>query len=101
MCYVVKIIDKCCGFLEMRSTRLFCVLIPLCIAQLNVAETLMSLAIEESPGPVIKYPLVDLTKLYQVVTQLVRCCDLSAKCSSSVPVSQGECVFYGVVCNGY
>lgn len=54
------------------------------LLKLGVAETMMSLAIEESPGPVIKFPCVDLTKLYQCVSQLIRCCDLTSKCNSSI-----------------
>ncbi|KAA0188934.1 hypothetical protein HAZT_HAZT007000 [Hyalella azteca] len=55
------------------------------LLKLNVAETLMSLAVDEVAGPGLKSSCADLTKLYQVVAQLIRCCDLSSKCHSSVP----------------
>jgi ubiquitin carboxyl-terminal hydrolase 9/24 len=43
----------------------------------------MSVAIEEGPGPTIKYHFVELTKLHQVVSNLIRCCDVSSRAQSS------------------
>ena len=43
----------------------------------------MLVAIDEGPGPTIKYQYPELTKLHQVVSMLIRCCDVSAKTQSS------------------
>lgn len=43
----------------------------------------MMVALEEGPGPAIKYQYTDLGKLIQLVSNLVRCCDISARCQSS------------------
>ena len=48
----------------------------------------MLVALEEGPGPPIKFQYADLSKLYQTVALLVRCCDISSKMTSSQPVSQ-------------
>ncbi|MCL4118408.1 UNVERIFIED_CONTAM: hypothetical protein GTU68_037864, partial [Idotea baltica] len=53
------------------------------LLKLNVVETLMLVALDEGPGPPIKYQYPELGKLYQVVSQLIRCCDVSPKCQSS------------------
>ncbi|KAI0214633.1 putative ubiquitin carboxyl-terminal hydrolase FAF-X [Lamellibrachia satsuma] len=44
----------------------------------------MLVALDEGPGPPIKYQYAELAKLYAVVSQLIRCCDISSKCQSSV-----------------
>ncbi|KAB7498699.1 putative ubiquitin carboxyl-terminal hydrolase FAF-X, partial [Armadillidium nasatum] len=54
-----------------------------CREWLNVVDTLMLVALDEGPGPAIKYQYPELGKLYQVVSQLIRCCDVSHKCQSS------------------
>lgn len=43
----------------------------------------MLVAIGEGPGPTIKYQYPELTKLHQVVSMLIRCCDVSSKVHSS------------------
>lgn len=43
----------------------------------------MLVAIDEGPGPTIKYQYPELTKLHQVVSMLIRCCDVSSKTQSS------------------
>lgn len=43
----------------------------------------MLVAIDEGPGPTIKYQYPELTKLHQVVSMLIRCCDVSSKAHSS------------------
>lgn len=43
----------------------------------------MLVAIDEGPGPVIRYQYPELTKLHQVVSILIRCCDVSARAQSS------------------
>lgn len=50
----------------------------------------MQVALDEGPGPAIKYEYPDFTKLHQVVSNLIRCTDLSARCESSTgqPVLQ-------------
>ena len=47
----------------------------------------MLVALDEGPGPPIRYQYAELGKLYSVVSQLVRCCDVSSRMRSSVPVS--------------
>ena len=50
----------------------------------------MLVALDEGPGPPIKYQYPELTKLHQVVSQLIRCCDVSSKTQSSH--SQQVCI---------
>lgn len=45
--------------------------------------TFMLVAIDEGPGPTIKYQYHELTKLHQVVSMLIRCCDVSSRAQSS------------------
>lgn len=47
----------------------------------------MLVALDEGPGPAIKYQYAELGRLYQVVSQLIRSCDVSQKQQSSQPVS--------------
>uniref|UniRef100_T1IZS4 ubiquitinyl hydrolase 1 n=1 Tax=Strigamia maritima TaxID=126957 RepID=T1IZS4_STRMM len=54
------------------------------LLKLNVPATFMLVALDEGPGPPIKYQYAELGKLYQVVSQLIRCCDVSSKMQSSV-----------------
>lgn len=42
----------------------------------------MQVALDEGPGPPIKHQYPELCKLHQVVSQLVRCSDISSECSS-------------------
>ena len=51
--------------------------------QLNVPVTFILVATDEGPGPVIKYQYPELTKLHQVVSILIRCCDVSSRAQSS------------------
>ncbi|XP_015113730.1 probable ubiquitin carboxyl-terminal hydrolase FAF-X isoform X2 [Diachasma alloeum] len=53
------------------------------LLKLNVPVTFMLVAIDEGPGPTIKYQYPELTKLHQVVSMLIRCCDVSSRCQSS------------------
>ncbi|XP_076067071.1 ubiquitin carboxyl-terminal hydrolase-like faf isoform X3 [Oratosquilla oratoria] len=55
------------------------------LLKLNVVETFMLVALDEGPGPAIKYQYAELGRLYQVVSQLVRSCDVSHKQQSSQP----------------
>jgi len=48
------------------------------LLKLNVASLLISVALDDGPGPPIKYQYAELAKLYQVVSTLVRCCDVSS-----------------------
>lgn len=50
---------------------------------MNVPATFMLVALDEGPGPAIKYQYTELGKLNQVVSCLIRCCDISSKCQSS------------------
>lgn len=50
---------------------------------MNVPATFMMVAMDEGPGPAIKYQYTELGKLHQLVSCLVRCCDISSKCQSS------------------
>ncbi len=62
----------------------------------------MRVALDEGPGPTIKYQCPELTKLHQVVSQLIRCCDVSSKCQSSQQVSflvSGTCILIVLILN--
>lgn len=54
------------------------------LLKLNVPATFMLVALDEGPGPAIKYQYAELGKLYTVVSQLVRCCDVSSRMQSSI-----------------
>ena len=43
----------------------------------------MQVALDEGPGPPIKYQYTDLSKLHQCVSILVRSSDISSRCQSS------------------
>lgn len=43
----------------------------------------MLVALDEGPGPAIKYQYPEWAKLHQVVSLLVRCCDVSSEAQSS------------------
>ncbi|XP_039296311.1 LOW QUALITY PROTEIN: probable ubiquitin carboxyl-terminal hydrolase FAF-X [Nilaparvata lugens] len=53
------------------------------LIRLNVPATFMLVALDEGPGPPIKYQYPELTKLHLVVSQLIRCCDVTSKTQSS------------------
>ena len=53
------------------------------LLKLNVAAHFITISLDEGPGPPIKYQYADFSKLFQVVSILVRSCDVSAKCSTS------------------
>ncbi|XP_071839115.1 ubiquitin carboxyl-terminal hydrolase 9X-like isoform X3 [Apostichopus japonicus] len=55
------------------------------LLKLDVPATFMAVSLDEGPGPPIKYQYAELGKLFSVVSQLVRCCDVSSKMQSSVP----------------
>ena len=57
------------------------------LLKLQVPAQFMMVALDEGPGPPIKYQHAELSKLYSVVSQLVRCCDVSQRCHSSISVS--------------
>lgn len=52
----------------------------------------MKVALDEGPGPAIKYQYPELNRLHQCVSILVRASDISARCQSSgaqtVPIKQ-------------
>ncbi|XP_041351568.1 probable ubiquitin carboxyl-terminal hydrolase FAF-X isoform X2 [Gigantopelta aegis] len=54
------------------------------LLRLNVPAQFISVALDEGPGPPIKYQYAELSKLYSVVSHLVRCCDVSARYQCSV-----------------
>ncbi|XP_017336947.1 probable ubiquitin carboxyl-terminal hydrolase FAF-X isoform X3 [Ictalurus punctatus] len=54
------------------------------LLKLNVPATFMLVALDEGPGPPIKYQYAELGKLYTVVSQLLRCCDVSSRMQSSI-----------------
>lgn len=54
------------------------------LLKLDVPATFMLVSLDEGPGPPIKYQYAELGKLFSVVSQLVRCCDVSSKMQSSV-----------------
>lgn len=47
------------------------------LIKLNVPAIFMRVALDEGPGPPIKYQYPELSKLHQVVSHLVRCTDVS------------------------
>lgn len=53
------------------------------VIQLNVPVIFMQVALDEGPGPSIKYQYPELSKLHQVVSHLIRCSDVSDRCQSS------------------
>ena len=59
------------------------------LLRLNLPTTFMLIAVDEGPGPAFKYQCTELSKLNQLVSCLVRCCDVSSKCYTSTgePVS--------------
>ena len=55
------------------------------LLKLNVPATFINVALDEGPGPPIKYQYSnELGKLYQVVSQLIRCCDISVSLLLSI-----------------
>ncbi|KAK3714003.1 hypothetical protein RRG08_009701 [Elysia crispata] len=62
--------------------------IKLQLLKLRVPAQFMLVALDEGPGPPIKYQYAELSKLYSVVSQMVRCCDVSQRCQSSVTGQQ-------------
>lgn len=54
------------------------------LLKLGVPATFMLVALDEGPGPPIKYQYAELGKLYSVVSQLVRCCDVTSRMQSSI-----------------
>lgn len=54
------------------------------LLKLNVPAIFMSLVLEDGPGPAIKFQYADFSKLYQVVSILVRCCKPKLACNSAV-----------------
>ncbi|XP_075395925.1 ubiquitin carboxyl-terminal hydrolase 9X-like isoform X2 [Tenrec ecaudatus] len=54
------------------------------LLKLNVPATFMLVSLDEGPGPPIKYQYAELSKLYSVVSLLVRCCSISSRMQSSV-----------------
>lgn len=53
------------------------------LLKLNVPVIFMQVALDEGPGPSIKYQYPELSKLHQVVSHLIRCSDISDRCQSS------------------
>uniref|UniRef100_A0A0K8W252 ubiquitinyl hydrolase 1 n=1 Tax=Bactrocera latifrons TaxID=174628 RepID=A0A0K8W252_BACLA len=53
------------------------------LLKLNVPFVFMQVALDEGPGPSIKYQYPELSKLHQVVSHLIRCSDISDKCQNS------------------
>uniref|UniRef100_A0A8D8QPH5 ubiquitinyl hydrolase 1 n=1 Tax=Cacopsylla melanoneura TaxID=428564 RepID=A0A8D8QPH5_9HEMI len=57
------------------------------LLKLNVPTLFILIALDEGPGPPIKYQCPELSKLHSVVLLLVRCCDVTFKCMSVCPGS--------------
>jgi len=58
------------------------------LLQLGVPATFMMVALDEGPGPPIRYQYAELGKLFSVVSLLVRCCDVSVRMRSSAAGTQ-------------
>jgi len=71
-------------YLNMNNSPEVNLNIKLQLLKLRVPAQFMLVALDEGPGPPIKYQHAELSKLYSVVSQLVRCCDVSSKCHSSI-----------------
>ncbi|KAH9509417.1 putative ubiquitin carboxyl-terminal hydrolase FAF-X [Bulinus truncatus] len=71
-------------YLNMHPNSEINLKIKLQLLKLRVPHQFMLVALDEGPGPPIKYQYAELSKLYSVVSQLVRCCDVSQRCQSSV-----------------
>ncbi|XP_071440611.1 ubiquitin carboxyl-terminal hydrolase 9X isoform X2 [Hetaerina americana] len=59
------------------------------LLKLNVPTLFMKVALDDGPCPPIKYQYLELTKLHQVVAQLIRCCDISSNAISSQQQGMG------------
>lgn len=57
----------------------------------------ISVALDEGPGPPLRSPYADLSKLYSVVGILVRCCDVTVVQRSSKEVSLSSSVGSGAI----
>lgn len=57
------------------------------LIRLGVPTLFIAVALDEGPGPPLRSPYTDLTKLYAVVSVLVRCCNVSSQQKSALPVS--------------
>ncbi|XP_037709570.1 probable ubiquitin carboxyl-terminal hydrolase FAF isoform X2 [Drosophila subpulchrella] len=53
------------------------------LLRLNVPLQFIQVALDDGPGPAIKYQYPEFSKLHQVVSHLIRCSDVSEKCQSS------------------
>lgn len=51
--------------------------------QLDVPTTFIQVSLDDGPAPPIKYQSADLGKLYQLVSVLIRSCDVSHRCRNS------------------
>ena len=64
----------------------------------GVPTLFIAVALDEGPGPPLRSPYTDLTKLYAVVSVLIRCCDVSLQQKSLAQVSgtyvplAGKCI---------
>lgn len=65
------------------------------LLELNVHAVLMSVAVEEGPGPAIKFQYAELGVLYQTVALLVRSCHVQSRAVSShsdhQPIANPHC----------
>lgn len=57
------------------------------LIRLGVPSLFIAVALDEGPGPPLRSPYTDLTKLYAVVGILVRCCDITVMQKSLHEVS--------------
>lgn len=55
------------------------------LIRLNVPSIFILIAIDEGSGMPSKFQCADFSELYQVVSLLIRCCDVTSKCASSQP----------------
>uniref|UniRef100_A0A7G3B1N8 ubiquitinyl hydrolase 1 n=1 Tax=Lutzomyia longipalpis TaxID=7200 RepID=A0A7G3B1N8_LUTLO len=53
------------------------------LLKLNVPAIFMQVALDDGPGPPVKFQYPEWSKLHQVVSHLVRCSDVSSRCTSS------------------
>ena len=60
---------------------------------MGVPALFMRVALDDGPGPPIKYQYPDLSKLHQVVSHLIRTTDISSRCQSYSAIAAKPNIF--------
>lgn len=84
----MRALDSCYGGTDILCTFVFHFTIQRHqLIRLGVPTLFIAVALDEGPGPPLRSPYTDLTKLYGVVSILVRCCDVTSQQKSLMQVS--------------